>query len=193
METLTEIKETPLSNEDINIMLNGTKIFKYPDLEDMNSIDEIFDDQGRAVMLFLTKDENTGHWISLHKKENIIYYFDPYGYDVDEEKEFIPDYKLEELNQEQPFLMDLFKKSKYKVYSNQYAFQNRKGPVHLDICNDVFATEFEVNENEFLNMGKFEFSLQKTRFIFNEMIRERMEKITSCKEKIDEFLCILLL
>ena len=125
METLTEIKETPLSNEDINIMLNGTKIFKYPDLEDMNSIDEIFDDQGRAVMLFLTKDENTGHWISLHKKENIIYYFDPYGYDVDEEKEFIPDYKLEELNQEQPFLMDLFKKSKYKVYSNQYAFQNR--------------------------------------------------------------------
>ena len=57
METLTEIKETPLSNEDINIMLNGTKIFKYPDLEDMNSIDEIFDDQGRAVMLFLTKDE----------------------------------------------------------------------------------------------------------------------------------------
>tara|TARA_R110000868_G_scaffold122098_2_gene323677 strand:+ start:116 stop:646 length:531 start_codon:yes stop_codon:yes gene_type:complete len=125
METLTEIKETPLSNEDINIMLNGTKIFKYPDLEDMNSIDEIFDDQGRAVMLFLTKDENTGHWISLHKKENIIYYFDPYGYDVDEEKELIPDYKLEELNQEQPFLMDLFKKSKYKVYSNQYAFQNR--------------------------------------------------------------------
>ena len=125
METLTEIKETPLSNEDINIMLNGTKIFKYPDLEDMNSIDEIFDDQGRAVMLFLTKDENTGHWISLHKKENIIYYFDPYGYDVDEEKEFIPDYKLEELNQEQPFLMDLFKKSKYKVYSNQYEFQNR--------------------------------------------------------------------
>ena len=125
METLTEIKETPLSNEDINIMLNGTKIFKYPDLENMNSIDEIFDDQGRAVMLFLTKNENTGHWIALHKKEDTIYYFDPYGYDVDEDKDFIPDYKLEELNQEQPFLMDLFKKSKYKVYSNQYAFQNR--------------------------------------------------------------------
>jgi acetolactate synthase-1/2/3 large subunit len=40
---------------------------------------------------------------------------------------------------------------KYIDIAIEIALQNRKGPVHLDICSNVFSTEFEINENEFIN------------------------------------------
>jgi hypothetical protein len=128
-KNLNEIKSELLSDEDINVILGGTNIFKYPDLEYKSSIDEIFDNQGRAIMLFLTEDENTGHWICMHKEDNKIHYFDPYGLEPEEEKKFIPHYLLEKLNQTRPYLYNLLYNSPYEIYSNEYPFQKDKSNV----------------------------------------------------------------
>ena len=49
-----------LSDKDIQEMLGGTNIFRYPELSEMNSIEDAFDDKGRAMMLYLTENQNVG-------------------------------------------------------------------------------------------------------------------------------------
>ncbi len=116
-----------LSEDDIRKMLPGIHIFPYPELHEYDSIDEAFDSQGRALMLYLTEDNNTGHWICMMKKGNEVEYFDPYGdYGPDEEAEWLPKSKLRELDQDVPRLSQLLKKSGYKVKKNPYGFQEEK-------------------------------------------------------------------
>jgi hypothetical protein len=124
---LEEIKEESLTNDDINKLLSGTSILTYPELKYKQTVDEILDENGRAVILFLTENENTGHWVAIHKDEDDnIYYFDPYGLDPEGDKKWIPTQKLQELDEIQPYLSNLLKRSKSKVYSNQYPFQKDK-------------------------------------------------------------------
>lgn len=81
---LAELKEYPLSNDDLKHLLPHTKIFTYPELEGLRSIDEIFHfhkkgDIGTAIMLYLTDSENVGHWVGLIKRGNQVEMYDPYG------------------------------------------------------------------------------------------------------------------
>ena len=111
-----------LSDDDINKLLGGTKIFRYPELKNMNNINDAFDKFGRAMILYLTTDENTGHWICMLKKGNNIEYFDPYGgYKPDDERKWLTIQQLEELGQDEPILTHMLKG--YKVTSNPYKFQ----------------------------------------------------------------------
>jgi hypothetical protein len=78
---IDEMKKYPLSNTDIQSLLDGeTNIFTYPMLDDIDHIDEVFDSKGRAIMLFLTDGENSGHWISVIKRGTDIEVYDPYGH-----------------------------------------------------------------------------------------------------------------
>lgn len=80
-EEIKEAKVYPLSDSDIQRLLpHDTNIFTYPHLEGVSHIDEVFDPYGRAMMLFLTENETTGHWIALLKRGDTIEIFDPYGY-----------------------------------------------------------------------------------------------------------------
>jgi len=115
-----------LSDSDINKLLGGTNIFKYPELKDMASIDDAFDEMGRAMMLYLTTDDNTGHWVCMLKHGNTIEYFDPYGgYKPDDEREWLSPQQLQELGQDIPILTHMLKG--YKVISNPYKFQAESG------------------------------------------------------------------
>jgi len=79
-EVVEELKEYPLSDGDIQRLLPvDTNIFTYPHLENVSHIDEVFDPHGRAIMLFLTENDKTGHWIALIRRGNTIEIFDPYG------------------------------------------------------------------------------------------------------------------
>lgn len=80
-EHIDERKEYALSNTDIQDTIDGTtNIFTYPHLKDVHHIDELFDPKGRAIMLFLTENENVGHWIALLRRGDTIEIYDPYGY-----------------------------------------------------------------------------------------------------------------
>jgi hypothetical protein len=127
LPTEEEVMAYSLSEDDIRKMLPGLKIFPYPQFHDMDSINEAFDNQGRALFLYLTEDESTGHWVCMMKHGDTIEYFDPYGdYGPDEEAEWLPKSKLRELDQDVPRLTQLLKKSGYKVKKNPYKFQKVK-------------------------------------------------------------------
>ena len=120
----------PLSETDIQQLLGGTSVLRYPELEGMSSINEALDDAGRCIILYLTQNADTGHWVSLLKRgDKTIEYFDPYGgYKPDGERKWLSEAKLKELGQDEPILTRLLKG--YKVISNPYHFQKEGGDVN---------------------------------------------------------------
>ena len=126
----TEVREYPLTDEDIQKIIPGLKVISYPDLNNMSHIEEAFDSHGRCLILYLTEDRHTGHWVCMIKKGKTIEYFDPYGkYRPDEEREWLTKRKLEELDQDYPTLTNLLKESRYKVLTNPYHFQKERNDI----------------------------------------------------------------
>jgi hypothetical protein len=85
------------------------------------------------MMLYLTEDASTGHWVCMIKRGKEIEYFDPYGgYKPDSERRWLSPQKLEELGQDEPTLSRMIKAAGYKVVSNPYHFQ-REG-IDINTC-----------------------------------------------------------
>jgi len=128
---LGRIKSYPLSDTDIRKILGqDIKIITYPDLGDMSSIDEAFDGKGRCIMLYLTENDTTGHWVCMLHKGNTIEFFDPYGEAPEKALETVPEENREALGEDEPLLTRLLKASGKKVYYNTYPFQKDKADVN---------------------------------------------------------------
>lgn len=124
MTTLQEAKAYPLGDDDINKILEpDTHIFTYPYLKQVKDIDEIFDPYGRAMMLYLTENERTGHWVCLIRRPHEIEFFDPYGVGVDEQLAWNGKGKRIELEQERPLLSKLLREKGLPVVYNKTKFQ----------------------------------------------------------------------
>jgi hypothetical protein len=124
-----EVREYPLSEGDIKKMIPTLKIISYTDLLKANNIDDVLDEKGRLMLLYLTQSELMGHWVCLLKRRGtkIIEYFDPYGnYGPDDESVWLTPQKLKELGQDTFHLSKLLDNSPYKVISNAYPFQKDK-------------------------------------------------------------------
>lgn len=148
---IADIKSYALSNDDINEILQpDTKIFTYPQFANMDSIDECFDRLGRCVFLFLTKSETSGHWVCMFKKGDSIEYFSSYGDKPEAERCWLDEEQLEELGQDEPYLNQLLKKSKYKVFYSTHQYQSDKEDIASCgrwcvmrlICKDMSNLQF---------------------------------------------------
>lgn len=149
---LAKIKEYAISDEDINKVLQpDTKIFPYPKFGEMETIDEAFDPLGRCVFLFLTKSETSGHWLMMFKRDaKTIEYFDSYGEKPEAQRKWLPEEILEHLGQGEPYLMNLLRQSKYRVYYNTVEYQKDKDDINTCgrwalarlICKDLSNLEF---------------------------------------------------
>jgi hypothetical protein len=121
-----QIKAYPLSDDDMKRIIPTLKVVSYPELLKARNIDEILDIKGRLMLLYLTEDENTGHWVCLLKRPdtNILEYFDPYGgYGPDDESKWLTENQLEEFGQDTFHLSKLIKNSSYKLLVNKHRFQ----------------------------------------------------------------------
>ena len=131
-EEIEEAKEYPLSDGDIQRLLPvDTNIFTYPQLEDTTHIDEVFDPHGRAIMLFLTEDDTTGHWIALMRRGDTIEIYDPYGNAPSQWKKKLGG-SMEDnrrWRQDRPLLEKKVKEAGYKLAWNKEQHQ----PVSKDI------------------------------------------------------------
>lgn len=125
-----QIKAYALSDADIEAILGKTVIMTYPELQDMQDITEIFDEDGRSVLLFLTENDQTGHWTGLIRNADMIEYFDPYGSAPDADRKWLSKEKLRELDELKPHLTRLLRKSNMKVYFNTYSFQQDKEDIN---------------------------------------------------------------
>jgi hypothetical protein len=125
-----EIRSYPLSDGDIEDLLPGIKVLSYPDFNSMTSIEQAFDKEGRCLFLYLTEDENTGHWCCMINHKNHIEYFDPYGgIGPDGESKWLSKSKLEELDQDTKQLSKLLRASGKPVKSNPHKFQKHHDDV----------------------------------------------------------------
>jgi hypothetical protein len=150
-ERLAQIRAYSLSNQDINDILEpDTKIITYPEFGHMESIDEAFDSLGRCVFLFLTQSESSGHWLTMFKRPEGIFYFDSYGEKPEAQREWLTEEQLEDLGEAEPYLMNLLKASGYKVYWNTHRYQKEKDDynscgrwcVARLICKDMSDKQF---------------------------------------------------
>lgn len=119
-----DLRGYSLSNFDIKKMIPTLKIISYPDLLQYKTIDQALDEKGRLMILYLTQDEYTGHWICLLKRGNKIEFFDPYGnLKPDEESAWVSKKKLADFDQDTNYLTKLLKESGYKIVYNKFPFQ----------------------------------------------------------------------
>ena len=128
---LGRIKSYPLSDADIRKILGrDIKIITYPDLGKMSSIEEAFDAKGRCIMLYLTENDTTGHWVCMLNKGDRIEFFDPYGDPPEQALESVPEENREALGEDEPLLTRLFRASGKAIYYNTYPFQKEKRDVN---------------------------------------------------------------
>jgi hypothetical protein len=121
-----EIEGYALSESDIQKMIPTLKIVSYNDLHNARTIDDVLDEKGRLMLLYLTESEMMGHWVCLlnYRNSNILEYFDPYGnYKPDGESEWLTPAKLKQLGQSTKKLTQLLDASQYEVKSNAFPFQ----------------------------------------------------------------------
>lgn len=128
-----EIKAYSLSDKDMKKIIPTLKVVSYPELLNATNIDQILDEKGRLMLLYLTENEHTGHWVCLLKRRGtkVLEYFDPYGnYGPDGESKWLTPQELEEFGQDTFHLSKLIKASPYKLLINKTKFQKDKRDVN---------------------------------------------------------------
>jgi len=124
-----DIQAYPLTDTDMRTVIPTLKILAYPELLRATSIDEVLDEKGRLMLLYLTENEHTGHWVCLLKLRgtNIVEYFDPYGgFKPDGEARWLDTKSLEQFGQATKHLSHLLNTSPYDIKSNAVPFQSEE-------------------------------------------------------------------
>ena len=116
-----------LSTEDIVNQVN-CNVLKYSDIKNYNSIDDMLIND-RCVILYETT-KNKGHWTCLYKYKNTIYFFDSYGNNHEEQKNFIPNKIKKALKQDHKRLTELLYNSNYDVEYNETQLQQFKNNIN---------------------------------------------------------------
>jgi len=120
-----KLKTYSISDKDFEDAIGVKPFLYYPDLQNVKSVDELFDKDGRCAILFLTTSLYHGHWTCLMKRGSVIEYFDPYGgYSPDGERRWLSHKELVNLHEDQPLLSELLRNSKYKILYNPFPYQS---------------------------------------------------------------------
>jgi len=110
--------EYSLSDSDLKRLIPNVNIIKYNDLANYNNIDELL--QGKpTIILFELTENNNGHWISIFKNNNTIYFFDSYGIKIEDQKKYMNKQFFRKIN----YLSKMLKDSPYKVDYNANKYQ----------------------------------------------------------------------
>ena len=126
---IKDLQKIPFSGSEIVEALDGAvKIVKYPSIHQYQSIDELLRPYGRVVILYET-EERYGHWCCLFLKNDVLEFFDPYGYKIDEQLKFIDESYKKTSNQNYPFLARLMFNSPYRLAYNDVQLQSEKKDV----------------------------------------------------------------
>lgn len=131
---MKQVQALALSDGDIRKLLGNVPIITNRQLPSVSAIDDLFDGQGRCIMLYTPHDPTSGHWVCLIRKPTHIEYFDSYG-----DKPDIAD----DLGDQPPLLTQLLKASGMPVFYNTHQFQKERGDVatcgrHV-VCRLLYA------------------------------------------------------
>ena len=114
------------SGEDMKKLTeNKYNIYRYHELEKFDNIDQVLGDNLGAIILYQST-MNSGHWISLWRNGDTIYFFDSYGFDVDQELKYSDFHMRRHKGVKVPHLSHLIDVSGYKVISSPYKLQKMR-------------------------------------------------------------------
>ena len=105
---LKKLEMYSLSNADLQKLVGPVKIITYPELE-KETLDTLFAQQPYVIILFLTEDENNGHWQCLLKRQGgkQLEVFDSFGIRVDGNRAWLSQDEKEALDQTLPNIHNL--------------------------------------------------------------------------------------
>ena len=78
-KAIEKIENYALSEDDIRKLIGNVPIMRYPELEKFSTPDEMFKGHRAVVLLFLTENQDEGHWLAVLNHPNQIEVFDSYG------------------------------------------------------------------------------------------------------------------
>lgn len=118
-----DIRKYALSGLEMKYLNPDAKLLKYTDLYKYRTIEEVFGNYKKVIILYLIQSNTSGHWTCLFKNKKGINFFDSYGVPVDYEMELLSPAKRKRLNQEQDYLNNMLKHK--RVIFNNITYQDR--------------------------------------------------------------------
>ena len=138
-------EQVELTGTQMELITEGKcRIVSYEELENCESIDECFQGKEGLILLY-QKRNNEGHWCLLFKQnQNTLSFYDPYGFQLDEELKF-SDYNLRKhQGQQVGHLTALIDKSNYKLIQNKTRFQKMESDINT--CGRHVCVRFRMRE-----------------------------------------------
>jgi hypothetical protein len=124
-----------MSDTDIRRHLgDSVPIVKYGDLDNMNDIKQILPHNNSCCILLIETKYNSGHFVAICRRDNLIIQFDSYGSTIDYELNFISKMMQNILGMEKRALTELIKTSDCDTIHNSTKYQSTK-----KICNKESA------------------------------------------------------
>jgi hypothetical protein len=122
--TINRLEKYALSDADLRQLIGPVRILTYPELEN-ETYQTLFTKQPYVVILFLTEDKQTGHWIAVlqHDGGNSCEVFDSFGLKVDGNRKWLTGGQLKNLDQVLPNLHNCFKGFPGKLVYNDTKLQ----------------------------------------------------------------------
>lgn len=142
----SEIKndsQIPLSDSMIERLTNGlVKVIRYTDLDEYKTIENVVGEHGIVIHLSV-QDYNSGHYISMWKRDNVVYIYDSYGLTIAQDVQR-SSYIINETNERDNLfiLLDRWKSQGGYVSVNNFAHQDINKP-QLATCG--FHALFRLN------------------------------------------------
>jgi hypothetical protein len=121
---------TPLDSDDLKRCLGSDiTLMPYYELRDVRDIDEIFDPQGRCMLLYGIESKTNGHWVCLKRYEDHIEFFDSIGVHQeggvpDSQLHWVSAAKRAEMGEDSPYLKRLMRKKGLPVTYNKATLQD---------------------------------------------------------------------
>jgi hypothetical protein len=177
---VNKIERDAMGDDDIRYYTgDGLRIMTLNDISKYNNIVDILPKTKDYIYILYESKPNFGHWVLLTRHNNIISYFDPYGYKIDYPIKWASPQMREELNIK-PYLTNLLNKSDFDIEYNGFIFQNRN---NLDIatcgrhCTFRLLTflNYDMLLDNYIDMMKY--IKKKTGATYDKIVSDLINKI----------------
>lgn len=148
-EVIEEIIEDPLDDSEIRHYLPEAKILKYSELVKYRDINELLSKPIDYAIILYQDSESSGHWICLLKYEDVIEYFDSYGFKPDSPLYWTPCLTRRKIGVVIPYITRLFNRvshPQYVIY-NPICYQEEKDNINTCGRHCIYRIQKLINDN----------------------------------------------
>jgi len=128
--SINEVEHNSISDTELKFYLPNSIIKTYPELENIDDIEQLLPENGSYFILLYLDTPNSGHWTCLKRFNDDINYFCSYGTYPDKQMNWYGKELRDKLGEDKLYLTKLLNKTGLKVNYNDIDYQNDQ---NLDI------------------------------------------------------------